>query len=476
MMLRSWHRRSRVFLQYRLLWVLFACLTWCSVTRAEAPRVLVVTDPDLPSELEKAAIGGLESLGNVFANPSEYTSAARAQRLKPTSEAALTRIAPKGRARLIVTLEVARGKLQVSYRDGSNGSVVSKQKLPARSKNPKFAKVVSRKVAAAARKAIAKLPPEPPRAIEEKPLTASTGPSSAERRAAMPARPAYPVTSGSSESSYPATPSYPAAASPATPQPSAAEEDADAEGGDESEQDEDEEQSANADDGPSEGMKFRISAGAGAGARSLYVPRRVAGSQLDTGLGFPALEISAGLQGMLSAEFLLSAEISYRTVFGLQSVAMGSAPRSVSSHSIVIGAAPGYRFGGQDGGDFRVFLGFSYRSLTPENTSMPSDTAYGLVVRPELRLPIGGGFLTLKLAPELIVAFGIDASFRRTPVPGLSPVGVGVGGEVALEMRLVDPVYLGLAYRESHIFVGSNLGSSFTDMERYLIVRGVVRF
>ena len=88
------------------------------------------------------------------------------------------------------------------------------------------------------------------------------------------------------------------------------------------------------------------------------------------------------------------------------------------------------------------------------------------MLRPELRVPIGGGVLSLRLAPELIMVLTHDTTLPGN-VAGLSSVGIGFGGELSLDLRLSSAFLLGVEYRESHVSVASGWGTSFLDVERY---------
>jgi hypothetical protein len=425
-------------------------LAWCSVTHADNPRILLVRAPDVSNELAQSAAGDLGAVGEI-ADPRGYLTAAQTQQIEPTSEAALTRLGPQVGVRLLVALEVAHGKLHVSYRDGKTGALLAEQSLAVRGKHPKLPSSAAHKLSATARRLLSKLgrqsAAEPPRSAEPEPPEPDPAPE-----------PAPPPTAAAAAAVAPTTPSAPDAAESvaAEPLPAAAD-----------------------DSAASEGLSVRASAGGGMGARTVRVPTRAGGSQLDIGFSFPAIEVGLDVQHMLGSHWLLAGELHYRGMFGLtvtNPLAFGGTVQtSVSSHSVVGGVAPGYRFGERGSADLRVLIGWTFRGLYTGDASVPSGTIQGPVLRPELRIPIADGLFTLRLAPELIVVI-LSSATLAVNVAALQQVGIAFGGEASFDVRLTDAVQLGLEYRESYGLVASDWGNDFIDLERYALARISLQF
>jgi hypothetical protein len=422
-------------------------LAWCSVTHADSARILLVRAPDVSNELAQSAASDLATVGEI-ADPRGYLTAAQTQHIEPTSEAALTTLGPQVGARLLVALEVAHGKLHVSYRDGKTGALVTQQSLAVHGQHPKLPSSAAHKLSATARHVLSKLRrqsvAEPPHSAQPEPPEPDLAPE--------PAPPSpEPATA-------PTTPGAPEAAESVAPEsvPSAA-------------------QGSDA----SEDLSVRASVGGGVGARTVRVPTRAGGDQLDIGFSFPAIEIGLDVQYMLGSHWLLGGELDYRAMFGLNvshPLATGETVQtSVTSHSGVAGVAPGYRFGERGSADLRLLLGWTFRGLYTGDDAVPSGTIQGPVLRPELRIPLADGLFTLRLAPELIVVIQSSATLRVN-VAGLQQVGIGFGGEASLDVRLTDAVQLGLEYRESHALVASGWGNDFIDLERYALARIGFRF
>jgi hypothetical protein len=425
--------------------------------RADGQRVIVISSADVPEELEKGVKQALEPVCYI-SDASQYLAAARGQKLAPTADAALTRLGPKAHARMLVVLDFESRKLHVTYRDGKNAAVLDEQSVPARGRRPKLAGRASKAVRAKAQAVLAKLSGQSAPAVVDD--GSDTGDDDDEEdEPAKPAKRAAPARQP--------TPQPKAAAAPSEPEPSESEE-AEAE-----EQAAPESAAAGSDGGGSEPISVRIRAGGGAGARMLTVPTRTGGSQIDTGFAFPAIAIGIEGQVVLGGHVILGASADYRTLLGgraVQQIGADTHDSSVSSHSFGVGVMPGYRFGARGSTELRLFLGYGFRTLSPVDTALPGATSAGVVLRPELRIPLAGEVLTLRLAPEVMVVLTHDTTLPGN-VAGLDPVGVGFGGEVSLDVRLASMLLLGVEYRESHVSVASGWNTSFSDVERFAVGR-----
>ncbi|HTU63050.1 MAG TPA: hypothetical protein VMF89_31535, partial [Polyangiales bacterium] len=391
-----------------------------------------------------------------------YTGNLRARRQAPDSEEALTKLAPQMGATLIVVLELSRNKLEVAFRNGHTGRVIDEESVPARGKRPKLAPPARRKLAIAAKRAIAKVGPAP-----------SSSP-------AAPARSAPQQTSAATPTRAPSRPTAPVRPQPQPqPQPQAEEEEEEEEGESDAE-----EQAPAADEKPKAGadagISFQLNVGGGLGSRSILVPTspsRVGGNGIDTSFS-PALDINAMLQFALGEKVLLRVGGAYRTLFAMNAAyfdpANMPAQSSLSSHSVVIGGSLGFLTNGPDSMGLHLFVGWAYRSLTAAVETLPSASVQGPALRPELHIPLGK-VVSLRIAPELILVVGATAKLPAN-VPGLSQVGFGYGGEVTLDIRISKAFGLGIQFRESRALIASDWGTSATENERYITGRLNLQF
>lgn len=442
----------------RLLALLSVCLPLWS-TAAAQEKILVVSGADVPGKLEEDVAEALDNVGSVISSDG-YTGNLRARRQAPDSEEALTKLAPQMGATLIVVLEVSRNKLDVAFRNGHTGRVIDEESVPARGKRPKLAPPARRKIAMAAKRAMAKVGPAP-----------SSSPAASERSA--------PQETATRAPSRPTAPARPVRPQP-QPQPEEEEEEEASEGEGEAEEEApaaEEKPKAGAD----AGISFQLSIGGGVGSRSILVPTspsRVGGNGIDTSFS-PALDISAMLQFAVGEKLVLRVGGAYRTLFAMTAAyfdpASLPAQSSLSSHSVVVGGSLGFLTNGPDTLGLHLFVGWAYRSLTAAVETLPSASVQGPALRPELHIPLGGGVVTLRIAPELILIVGATAKLPAN-VPGLSTVGFGFGGEVTLDIRISKAFGLGLQFRESRALIASDWGTSATENERYITGRLNLRF
>jgi hypothetical protein len=444
-----------------LLLMLSVCLpAWstASTAAAQSEKILVVSGSDVPGKLEEDVAEALDNVGSVISSAG-YTGNLRARRQAPDSEEALTKLAPQMGASLIVVLGVSRNKLDVAFRNGHTGRVIDEESVPARGKRPKLAPPARRKIASAAKRALAKVGPAP-----------SSSPAASERSS--------PQETPTRAPSRPTAPARPVRPQP-QPQPQPEEEE------EEEGETDAEEQAPAADDKPKAGsdagISFHLSIGGGVGSRSILVPTspsRLGGNGIDTSLS-PALDVSAMLQFAVGEKLVLRVGGAYRTLFAMNAAYFDAASlpaqSSLSSHSVVVGGSLGFLTNGPDTLGLHLFLGWAYRSLTAAVETLPSASIQGPALRPELHIPIGGGVVTLRIAPELILIVGATAKLPAN-VPGLSTVGFGFGGEVTLDIRISKAFGLGIQFRESRALIASDWGTSATENERYITGRLNLRF
>jgi hypothetical protein len=181
----------------------------------------------------------------------------------------------------------------------------------------------------------------------------------------------------------------------------------------------------------------------------------------------------------------MRAEAQYRTFFGVESAPLASDPSgmctvnaatsgsALTSHSFVIGASPGYRFGGRNSAALFLMFGWTYRALHASVSELPGVSLTGLVVRPALHVPFGDGVFCLRIAPELVV---VQSS--QTNAQGFMPTqangGVGWGVEAAVDVRLAKLLGAGLQYRRSRVAATRNSGGAAIDEEWYVAVQAVL--
>jgi hypothetical protein len=445
---QSWFSRRyglRVFLAS------WCWLAWCSVAYAESPRILLVRAPDVSNELAQSAAEDLAGAGQII-DPRGYLTAAQKQHIEPTSDAALTSLGPQVGALLLVSLDAEHGKLQVTYRDGKTGAVLTKQNLPLHGKPPKLPSQAAHKLSSTAHHLLAKLSKQHSGAAA---VSATPEPPPSE----LEPEPTPPPPAAAAAQAAQTSPDQPDDAQAATDEAATA---------------------APADaSNSSEVVTGRASLGGGGAMRSVRVPTREGGAEVDTGFHVPAFEAALEAQLMLGSQWLLSAEVEYRGVFGAgvtqQQLNGATSEATVTSHSLVAGVAAGYRFGERGSPDLRLLLAWTFRGLYPSVDTVPGGSIQGPLLRPELRLPFANGLFTLRLAPELILVIVSNATLAFV-APGLEQVGYGFGGEAELDVRLSDAVQLGVEYRESHVSIASGWGNSYLDMERYAMLRVIFLF
>jgi hypothetical protein len=443
-----------------LLALTFACwLSFLSAAHAapDAGSILLVSDDDVPAGIERSVKRRLGQVSEL-ADPKRYTALANREGAAPSSDSALTKIAPRTGAALIVLLRVRDDELVVQLRAGASGAVLSSHTFAMQGTRLKQPSRALRELVTSARKTLSSAPAvsddEPEPEPEPEPDLASEPTPQREERA----EPA-----------------------PQTPPP-------------EEEIMEDPELSerlatsaAPRDDGPRQGLGLHASVGIGPGVHALRVPAPMLPSsygEIDTGLA-PALELSAAAR-LGIGQWVLRAEAQYRTFLGIEPAPLPSPPGQpgntgtpptaaspLTSHSFVIGASPGYRFGGRNSVELQLLLGWTFRSLQASVATLPSATLNGLLARPAVLIPFGDGVFCLRLAPELIVVRASETNAQGF-MPTKSSGGVGFGAEVAVDVRLAKLLGAGLQFRRSRIAAQRSAGDPAIDEEWYVAVQAVL--
>jgi len=183
---------------------------------------------------------------------------------------------------------------------------------------------------------------------------------------------------------------------------------------------------------------------------------------------------------VLGSQALLSVQARYQTSLGLtaeQTPPAGVPKRtSLRTHRLELGLSPGLRFGDSDASvSLRCFVGGSWRGLRPVvDLDIPPYTLSFFVLRPELRIPLAAGRVTLRFAPELSVVAGVTTELRRLGATARS--GVAYGGEAAIEAALGQVVSLALSYREARVSLPTSWTARFSDAERFATLQVLLRY
>jgi hypothetical protein len=223
----------------------------------------------------------------------------------------------------------------------------------------------------------------------------------------------------------------------------------------------------------------RLGAGLGFANRSVVLPTRVGQRTLATGL-FPALDVSLSGEAVLAKYWLFGAHARYQTSVFLSNAEaapmVSDHKTSLRAHHLELGITPGLRFSDSDAAvTLHLFFGWNWRGLrSVVDTLIPRYTLQGILLRPELRIPLARGGLVVSLAPELFWINVLTAELRSAG--GTSGTGVAFGGEIGLDFRLLARLQLSLNYRESHAVIGTVWSADMTDVERFATVRLVFRY
>jgi hypothetical protein len=436
------------------------CLWLLEPARAAFPvRLLVVSAPGVSPRQRDPVISRLGQIGDVIA-PREYAAAAKDEGLAPSSVEALERVAPNLHARLIIVLSTQRRGLNLSFRDGRSGTVLhemivalQRKTVPARAlyQIEQIARnLLATGEGAAPIAASAQLDPTPSAAPTLPPQTEAPSLPDMEpipQRFVATELPRAGVDFARPEPAHEADRSL-----PATPR---------------------------VDDAPAR-MAAAVTLGPGIGSRSVRTPTASGDRSLATGF-FPALDLGLGAEFSLSPQAAIDVTVHYQTSIGLHAseteLGTGVEKRtSLRSHHLDVGVSPAYRFTASPAGVLLgVFAGWGFRGLRSiVDISIPAYTLHGPVFRPEIRIPIAGNALVLRVAPELMLIVEVSGELRELGNTAAS--GLSLGGEASLDIRLVALIHLTLAYRESRARLATAWGDALTDDERFGTVSLVLNY
>jgi hypothetical protein len=143
---------------------------------------------------------------------------------------------------------------------------------------------------------------------------------------------------------------------------------------------------------------------------------------------------------------------------------------TVHSHRLALGVAPGIRLGdGADSPSLSLLLGYGLRAFgSVAELRVPRYTMHGPLARATLELPLLGGKLVQRVAPELQLIVSLTRELRT--LARAASVGPAIGGEASARVHLTDELALQLSYRESHALLASSFQTSFADVERFVML------
>lgn len=59
---------------------------------------------------------------------------------------------------------------------------------------------------------------------------------------------------------------------------------------------------------------------------------------------------------------------------------------------------------------------------------------------------------------------------------GFSRAGLGIGGELSLDVRLSERLYIGIDFRESHVTASSFWNVDLFDLERFALAHVILQY
>lgn len=227
-------------------------------------------------------------------------------------------------------------------------------------------------------------------------------------------------------------------------------------------------QAQSSDDRELPALSAVIGAGAGVASRLVHYPTASGVTRLATA-PYPAMDLHVGASVLLTRKVSVDAWVLYRTSVGLHVSPPGlndDATPSVPlrADDVRFGAGPSIRIlRAPVALSVRLGLGWMFRGLRAVTVlAVPAYTLQGPLFRPELRAEFGSGTFALALAPELLALFASGAARNGS---GAAQPGVGAGGEVSLDMRVIEAVHLVLSYRGSYARFASAYSSHFIDVD-----------
>ena len=222
---------------------------------------------------------------------------------------------------------------------------------------------------------------------------------------------------------------------------------------------------------PGLAVHVAVQAGAGLGTRELVASTRNGAVGLETAL-FPsaAVQLSVDVEPVARGQLTIGADAEYLTSFALTSAdrRIDGSIRETSSRSQRIGAGLRLHYRvdpSLDAVSIGVGLAWSALSFSSEApVSLPDYTLQGPVLSLSVMIPIAARLITIVLAPE--AQWIVDVGSGLAAI-GVDSTGAAVGGSARVRLRVLDELFLDLAYRESHAFLGTENGQGGADVERF---------
>jgi hypothetical protein len=225
-------------------------------------------------------------------------------------------------------------------------------------------------------------------------------------------------------------------------------------------------------DGPS--VVIQPLVGFGISTRSFHRPV-MAGEQAMTSSVVPAAEVGLYVLAWPEAKISLAISLVYQSALGFTvserpPLALMNEVRG-RSERVSLDIGPGLRLGMVR---VTVPIGATVRTLWPEvHTLMtPGYSLVGPHARIDVSLPLAGP-VSLSFGPEVQWIVAIDQLLRES---GVNSQGVALGVDVNLSVAVGSHFGLGVHYRESHASISTTRSFTFTDVERYLTLRGTGSF
>lgn len=222
-----------------------------------------------------------------------------------------------------------------------------------------------------------------------------------------------------------------------------------------------------------------IGAGAGVASRLVHYPTASGLTRLATA-AYPAIDVHVGAGVLLTRSVSVDAWALYRTSVGLHVSPPGlndddESQVPLRADDVRIGAGPGIRvLRAPVALSVRLSAGWMFRGLRAVTVlAVPAYTLQGPLFRPELRAEFESGLLSLTIAPELLALFASGAARNGS---GAAQPGIGAGGEVSLDLRVIEALHLVLSYRGSYARFTSAYPAHFIDVDHGGTLRVELRF
>ena len=220
-------------------------------------------------------------------------------------------------------------------------------------------------------------------------------------------------------------------------------------------------------------MSARLGVAAGLTERRLEVPSSEGPRHLDTGLEPALLLRLAGRYRSdtrflgLSLAYASSVHARVSDLVGDHSVVPSEV--AIRSHRFEAGLAPGlYLSSRPRAASLSLLAGYAVRAFgSVEVLRIPRFSLHGPLVRLAFEVPLLDG-LSLRIAPEAQLVASISEGLRA--LAGLPRGALGLGAEVALQLRLQRAWHAALQYREAHVRATGLERAHFQDIERYLVL------